>query len=790
MQGHVTGSHGVELATHAAATGGYMLRQTGWDCTAPNRAVPHGQAAVDAGRQVRWDSDPSSALASVASFTPEGNSAATAYERYQKDAEGGWIWGNSITLDTTTNAALKEAVRVRKHSAFAYSMEELPGYSGDQGPFSLDLDTDKPVVQPPRRYSPKEKEVIAAKTAELMKPGIVKEYVGPTMCAVNPVLAAKKDPQTGMWTDHRMAQDYRPVNQHTLSDRYGLHRPEEIFQRVGKAVIFSKLDLRQGFLQIPIKPEDQPKTAYWVGNKLMMYTRMPYGLKNASAKFQRVMDYELAKAGLDDISVAFIDDVLIWSETPEQHVRDVERVLDALSACGLRAHPDKSIFGADVIEYLGHNLSPFGISPHQAKVAAIMALQPPKNVSELRTQLGFVNYYRCYVPNMSQTVVELNKLLKKDVPWSWGPAQQEAHDAIKAAFLREGMVLRRIDYSRPLILHTDFSNRGIGAVLGQLDDEGNEYMCACISRSLNKHEAQYSSYKGEMLAAVWAVKMFRHHLIGGPPFKLVTDHQPLTYLMSAEGLTGQYARFALVLQEYNFTIEHRPGIRHQNADTLSRNPRACSADNTGARLDEDLEHAAELGPAPREALATVRAAWADNQLASASVHLTAAVAPFSEDFCPSPEEAILGWNGWRFEERAPPPEPTNPVKVRERRQLHSAAQEWFSTAKRLGGLRDHCEGDTRLHNVGSPFFQYAMQRGITLYEPLGGACTGLESCLRNGIRVNRYLYSDTSPEARGVAAVRLAALTAAHPELLPPEAWRDAFSSLPADVKEVTREQL
>ncbi|GIL68744.1 hypothetical protein Vafri_21970, partial [Volvox africanus] len=112
--------------------------------------------------------------------------------------------------------------------------------------------------------------------------------------------------------------------------------------------------------------------------------------------------------------------------------------------------------------------------------------------------------------------------------------QQQAHDAIKQAFMREGIILRRIDYNRPLIVHTDFSNKGIGAVLGQVDDDGNEYMCACISRSLNKHEANYSSYKGEMLAAVWAVKMFRHHLIGGPPFKLVTDHQPLTYLMSTE----------------------------------------------------------------------------------------------------------------------------------------------------------------------------------------------------------------------------------------------------------------
>ena len=202
--------------------------------------------------------------------------------------------------------------------------------------------------------------------------------------------------------------------------------------------------------------------------------------------------------------------------------------------------------------------------------------------------MGFINYYRCYVPNMSALTGGLTKLLRKDQPWVWGPEQDAAFAAIKAVFTKSGLVLRPIDYSRPLILHTDFSNKGIGAVLGQLDGDGNEYMCACVSRSLNKHEQNYSSYKGEMLAAVWAVKMFRHHLLGGPKFRLVTDHQPLTYLMGADGLTGQYARFALVMQEYDFEVVHRPGVKHQNADLLSRNPSPSAIDDTGARMDEDI----------------------------------------------------------------------------------------------------------------------------------------------------------------------------------------------------------
>ena len=227
---------------------------------------------------------------------------------------------------------------------------------------------------------------------------------------------------------------------------------------------------------------------------------------------------------------------------------------------------------------------------------------------------------------MSELAAPLNHLLKAGVPWRWGPEQERAHASLKEIISRPDVVLRHIDYSKQLILHTDFSNRGIAAVLGQLDDNGNEYMCASISRSLNKHESNYSSYKGEMLAAVWAMKMFRHHLVGSDePFRLVTDHQPLLYLMSSEGLTGQYARFALVLQEYNFTVEHRPGVLHQNADVLSRHPVPSTIDGSGARIDVDT---AEVTVTPA-ALASSAKACEVRSVALASAHR---VASFSEDF--------------------------------------------------------------------------------------------------------------------------------------------------------------
>jgi hypothetical protein len=178
----------------------------------------------------------------------------------------------------------------------------------------------------------------------------------------------------------------------------------------------------------------------------------------------------------------------------------------------------------------------------------------------------------------------MTKLLSKDVPWRWESEQQDAYDYLKSLMTQYGRVLRRIDPNRQLILHTDWSNHGIGAVLGQVDDEGQEYLCGCISRSLNKHEKNYPSYKGELLAVAWAVKSFRTH-VHGTKFTLITDHQPLTWLMRATDLTGQYSRWQMMLQEYDFEIHHRPGNKHQNADVLSRFPCKSTADYTGARLD-------------------------------------------------------------------------------------------------------------------------------------------------------------------------------------------------------------
>jgi hypothetical protein len=211
--------------------------------------------------------------------------------------------------------------------------------------------------------------------------------------ACNAVLAAKRAPD-GTWSDKRFCINFIPINKHTELDRYGSHMAEDLFQRVVKAKYLTALDLRSGFHQIPIAEEDISKAAFWwVSNKnqppkLLAYQRMPFGLKNAPAKFQRVMDTELRLSGCSEFAFAYIDDLLIASNTWEEHVVHVDRVLQMLTDCNLRIHPDKSVFGTNIVEYLGHNvIGEYGITMNDAKVEAIKVLPDPTNISELGQSL-------------------------------------------------------------------------------------------------------------------------------------------------------------------------------------------------------------------------------------------------------------------------------------------------------------------------------------------------------------------------------------------------------------------
>ena len=679
----------------------------------------------------------------------------------------------------------------------AYSLDQITGYSGDEEPMSIDLGDTKRVFSPPRRnYSPAELDIIESKVEELLKAGVISPVVSSDY-ACNVVLAAKRAPD-GSWSDKRFCVNFIPVNKHTVLDNYGSHKAESLLQNASTKPYLTALDLRSGFHQLLMKPSDVTKTCFWYVRKnlppvLMAYNRMPFGLKNASAKFQRVMDHELAKHGCTDFAFAYIDDLIIASDTWEEHVEHVGRVLAMLKACNLKIHPAKSIFGSNVLEYLGHNVvGRHGITMNEAKVAAISALPVPTNLLELRSIVGFMSYYRHFIPGFSSIVEPMVRLMRKDVPYVWGAEQKASYATLRGLMTRPGILLRPIDPKRELILHTDWSVHGIGAVLGQLDDDGNEYLCACISRSLNKHERNYPSYKGELLALTWAVQSFRANL-HGLHFRLCTDHRPLLWLMSTRDLNGQYARWQMMLQEFDFEVVHRAGIKHQNADVLSRFPQLSEHDPTGAQLDV-FEH-------PHIAVAMM----------GVSVPL---LVSGIDDFCPSFDSLlgpgyahhdpvyysyqVMGQSG-----NLADPQPGEELELGGDRAAEQAScrdqvaqQCMLAMSVSKGTIREAvaaaaadvvtappvAELDRRV--AASTFFPWVQDNGLTLIELCGGMCTGLEAVLLAGFRVNTYLYSDIDPLARRVAQFRVNNLVAQYPNLITPDAVAHMFA-LPQDVQQV-----
>jgi hypothetical protein len=528
---------------------------------------------------------------------PDGQGATQLRDTYLKDEEHKWSYGQHPDVSSDQMDRFK-AMLVDHKSSFAYSMQELPGWNG--GEISVEMMHGDPIVTPPRRYSQLEQEIQDEKCQELLDAGFIELAEPHCRYASACTMPAKKD-ENGNWVDRRFCIDYRQINVACETQHYCMDTPEALFQRVEGKKFFSTLDARAGFHQCILS--DKPGSAgekagpnvcarsifafFWRRN-LWRFKRLPYGWKNSTAVFSKILDQVLTEAGLDHCAQAFVDDVLIASADFETHLKDVAAVLAALHAAGLRAHPGKSVFCCNKIEYLGHVVTPDGVEPQAAKVAAMAGLPVPSNVSQLQSVLGLLNYYRCYIPEFSRTAKPLHKLLQKAEPFVWGAEQQLAFDTLKAQLCTEGLALRRPDPHRQFILHTDWSQHGLGAVLAQLDDNDQEYMVACASRSLNVHERNYTPWKGELLAVVWAVKMFRPYL-HGRHFELVTDHQPLLWMLQQQTPVGQHARWVMALQEYDFHVRHRAGIKHVNADVLSRFPSVSTTDRTGARLDDDAD---------------------------------------------------------------------------------------------------------------------------------------------------------------------------------------------------------
>ena len=371
----------------------------------------------------------------------------------------------------------------------------------------------------------------------------------------------------------RLCGDYKvTVNKALQADSYPLPRVEDLFAALSGGVVFSKLDLSHAYQQIKLHENSKKFTTISTQQGLFQYERLPFGIKTAPALFQRTMETLLRD--LPNVCV-YIDDILVTGTNEQNHLHNLELVLQRLESAGLTLKKSKCIFTAPSVEYLGHIIDKDGLRPSHSKVQAIQQAPQPTNVTELKSFLGLVNYYQKFLPNLSTLLAPLHSLLRKNSRWNWSTEHSEAFMQVQN-LLQSSSLLVHYDNKKPLLLACDASPYGIGAVLSHRMDDGNERPVTFISRTLAPAEKNYSQLEKEALAIVYAVRRL-HHYLYGRHFTIYSDHQPLKYIFNENKpipvtSSARVQRWALTLSAYDYSIQYKPGTQMSNADALSRLP--------------------------------------------------------------------------------------------------------------------------------------------------------------------------------------------------------------------------
>ena len=418
-----------------------------------------------------------------------------------------------------------------------------------------------PIKQAPRRipycYMPE----VNKELAVLEQTGIISK--GESSWASPIVIVRKK---TG---EIRICVDYRKLNAVTIKDAYPLPRVDDLLDALSGSAYFSSLDLASGYFNVEVAEEDKPKTAFCTPFNTYIYNRMPFGLSNAVAVFQRLMTAVLGGL-IGHQACAYLDDVIIFSKTFEEHIARLQNVLQRFRETKLKIKLSKCSFCASSVQFLGHVVDKNGIRPDKTKISKIVAWPEPKGLDEVRSFLGFANYYRRFVHNYAQISKPLARLMEKDAPFEWTDECSRSFKSLKLN-LSTTPILAYPKFDKPFILDTDASGYAIGAVLSQIDDSKVERPIAFFSRLLSKPEQNYSVTRKELLAMIDAMEQYRVYLLG-KKFLVRTDHSALKWLHSFKEPTGQVARWLERLAEFDYIVEHRAGRLHGNADALSRYP--------------------------------------------------------------------------------------------------------------------------------------------------------------------------------------------------------------------------
>jgi predicted aspartyl protease len=417
-----------------------------------------------------------------------------------------------------------------------------------------------PIKQRPRRVPLARESEVEEMIQDMKKNDVIEPSSSPWCSPV--VLVKKKDGST------RFCVDYRRLNDVTKKDSYPLPRIDDTLDTLSGMKWFSALDLKSGYWQVELDPTDKEKTAFSTGKGLWQFKVMPFGLCNAPATFERLMEQVLAGL-LGDTCLVYLDDIIIVGKDFDDHLRKLEKVLEKLRAANLKLSPKKCSFFKRQVNYLGHVVSENGVQTDPAKTTAVREWPVPKNKTEVRAFLGLCSYYRRFVKGFSDIAKPLHRLTEEKRTFVWNEECNDAFRKLKKS-LCETPVLGYPDAGCEFIVDTDASNIGVGGVLSQKQGE-QEVVIAYYSKSLSKSERNYCVTRRELLAIVKTLQHFRKYLLGRK-FQLRTDHAALRWLLNFKNPEGQVARWIEQLQEYDLQISHRAGRIHGNADGLSRRP--------------------------------------------------------------------------------------------------------------------------------------------------------------------------------------------------------------------------
>lgn len=368
--------------------------------------------------------------------------------------------------------------------------------------------------------------------------------------------------------DPRPCIDYRKLNAITRPEVFPLPNIEERVERVARAKYITTLDLTKGYWQIPMTPRAQKLAAFVTSWGSFLPLMMPFGLIGASYRFSKFMSVLLR--GLEDFCLPYLDDMAIFSDDWNEHLRHIGIVLDRIKEAKIKVKLSKCKFAQRTVKYLGHVVGDGCRTPTESKIQAITEFPEPKSKTEIRRFLGMSGYYSRYIRNYATIIEPLTRALKgktRKAKIDWNPEMEAAFRTLKKK-LTEKPVLYAPNYAEEFIIQTDASEKGIGVIMAQREND-EEHPVIYLSRKFTPPEKNFSTSEKECAAIIYAIKKLRHYL-DGQKFSIETDHNPLIWLKNNAGNNPRLIRWSLILQPYHYTIKHRPGKEIVHVDCLSR----------------------------------------------------------------------------------------------------------------------------------------------------------------------------------------------------------------------------